>query len=476
MNINYCVETSRMWAIFGTLLIIIKILVPLIIIFLSIFKLIDVVKNGDAESINIAIRSTLTKMVIAILIFLIPTILDTTFSLLLDEDFKTKYEGCYSCLFERSNGECDRLIELYENSKEELEEKENPTLEGNLNTGDLNNPKKKKKKKSSNSSNYGSTYNDSNIGKKTDLNDINNAVGICYSTWFNPIYKKAKLISSGNLKANQFYYWGEPALGFYSSNDKGVIREHMRMFNEANIDFIIIDNTNVQRSWKSGNYWKQMVSQSMKSLMDTINDMNSSGEGAPKVVNWINTNNGSGELADIYNEFYQKEDYASLWLYYEGKPLILTTSKISTGLPITTRKMWGLQSSLQRNEWSFLQLNNDKPSYNSNGVIEQIGVTTASQATYMSITSTAKGRRGGRTFNEQWQVAFKYKPKVVTITWWNEWAAQNLNGKFTDLYNQEYSRDIEPMKGGHGDTYYKWMKEYISAYKNNQTCPYLVSN
>ena len=106
----------------------------------------------------------------------------------------------------------------------------------------------KKKKKKKKSSNYGSTYNDSNIGNKTDLNDISNAVGICYSTWFIPIYKNARLISSGHLKANQFYYWGEPALGFYSSNDKGVIEQHMKMFNEAQIDFIIIDNTNVQKS------------------------------------------------------------------------------------------------------------------------------------------------------------------------------------------------------------------------------------
>ena len=137
--------------------------------------------------------------------------------------------------------------------------------------------------------------------------------------------------------------------------------------------------------------------------------------------------------------------------------------------------MWGLQPSLQRNEWSFLQQNNDKPSYNSEGKIEQIGVSVASQATYMSVTRTAKGRRGGKTFNEQWQTAFKYQPIAVTITWWNEWAAQYINGNFTDLYNQEYSRDIEPMKGGHGRTYYNWMKQYISAYKSNKSCPNLIS-
>ena len=72
-------------------------------------------------------------------------------------------------------------------------------------------------------------------------------------------------------------------------------------------------------------------------------------------------------------------------------------------------------------------------------------------------------------------VAFKYHPKIVTITWWNEWCAINLGGGvYTDLYSQEYSRDIEPMKGGHGDKYYQLMKQYISAYKKNSTCPHLT--
>ena len=66
----------------------------------------------------------------------------------------------------------------------------------------------------------------------------------------------------------------------------------------------------------------------------------------------------------------------------------------------------------------------------------------------------------------------------ITGRWWNEWAAQRIvidgESHFTDNYNQEYSRDIEPMKGGHGDQYYQWMKQYVSAYKNLEECPILV--
>ena len=45
---------------------------------------------------------------------------------------------------------------------------------------------------------------------------------------------------------------------------------------------------------------------------------------------------------------------------------------------------------------------------------------------------------------------------------------------FTDNFNQEYSRDIEPMKGGHGDQYYRWLCEYIRAYRAGEDCPVLV--
>lgn len=80
---------------------------------------------------------------------------------------------------------------------------------------------------------------------------------------------------------------------------------------------------------------------------------------------------------------------------------------------------------------------------------------------------------------EQWKNAFDYRPKAITITWWNEWCAQlfydgNGNPRFVDNYTQEFSRDIEPMEGGHGDMYYQWTKQYIAAYKNMEECPRLV--
>ena len=45
-----------------------------------------------------------------------------------------------------------------------------------------------------------------------------------------------------------FHYWAEPALGYYRSDDAGVIRTHMTQLADAGVDFIIIDNTNMNKA------------------------------------------------------------------------------------------------------------------------------------------------------------------------------------------------------------------------------------
>lgn len=102
----------------------------------------------------------------------------------------------------------------------------------------------------------------------------------------------------------------------------------------------------------------------------------------------------------------------------------------------------------------------------------------------------------GLCFQEQWNRALEADPKFVFITGWNEWSAgkQTMGtdidkelqkwdfypgahlgkaGKtlktgdeyFIDQYNQEYSRDIEPMQGGHTDNYYYQLIANVRKYK-----------
>lgn len=325
------------------------------------------------------------------------------------------------------------------------------------------------------------------ITKKTDL------VGICYSTWFTEILRgknedppNITNILSGYEewgKPYQYYWWAEPALGYYKSDDKQIIRMHMMQLADIGIDYIIIDNTNATLSWKKHSAWNNYISIPCSTILDTICEMRDEGLSTPYVVFWNAANDTKKwDIVDaIYEEFHTQDKWKDCFVYWEGKPFMLTTN-IPSGEPendITIRRQWGLDDNPDTCQWTFLNINNP-PVYDENGFVEQTCVAAAAQESYMSLPS-AHGRNHGIFMYHQWANAFEYRPKAITITWWNEWCAVMMmdnegNRLFTDNYNQEFSRDIEPMKGGHADQYYKWTKTYINAYKNLEKCPVLVES
>ena len=145
------------------------------------------------------------------------------------------------------------------------------------------------------------------------------------------------------------------------------------------------------------------------------------------------------------------------------------------------------------NQWSWLEAHPQHEFRNDKGEIEQMSVGVAQNAVdgKLGVLSnpTAYGRSfhngkepapedcdfTGRNFQEQWERALKVDPEMIFITGWNEWIAGRFdinapfNGatpvSFVDQYNQEFSRDIEPMKGGHGDAFYYQMISNIRRFK-----------
>ncbi len=83
----------------------------------------------------------------------------------------------------------------------------------------------------------------------------------------------------------------------------------------------------------------------------------------------------------------------------------------------------------------------------------------------------------GHNFQEQWNQALKIDPSLIFITGWNEWVMgrntewQGVKNAFPDQFNNEYSRDIEPMKGGFGDNYYYQMIANIRRFKGMKASP-----
>ena len=330
-----------------------------------------------------------------------------------------------------------------------------------------------------------------------DITDKTDLVSICYSVWFDAILGKSggtvdnwhniTEILAGKQDwggSPSFHYWAKPALGYYCSSNKDVIRTHMTQLYTAGVDFIIIDLTNAGDGYIGASAWTDYIQKPMDAICDTIMEMRAEGLGTPYVVFWVG--DGEGPLyRELYDKYHAVEKWKDCFVYWEGKPFLITTHKTPEQFPLkdlfTVRSMWGLGVDYDGGQWSFLSVNNhNKVTNGADGKPEQVSVAVASQETYMS-ASTAHGREGGLFWYAQWRTAFTHHPKIVTLTWWNEWTAQRIdigggNYVFTDNYNEFYSRDIEPMEGGHGDQYYRWMVEYISAYKGGLDCPVLIED
>ncbi len=83
----------------------------------------------------------------------------------------------------------------------------------------------------------------------------------------------------------------------------------------------------------------------------------------------------------------------------------------------------------------------------------------------------------GYNFQEQWQRAFDLNPPFVMVTGWNEWIAGRWGQAggpvvFVDQYDEEFSRDIEPMSGGHGDNYYLQLVANVRRFKGAPALPH----
>jgi hypothetical protein len=147
--------------------------------------------------------------------------------------------------------------------------------------------------------------------------------------------------------------------------------------------------------------------------------------------------------------------------------------------------------------WSWLEVHPQHVFRNSRGEKEQMSVGVAQNAGIHQISSMSEPGARGRSFHdgatdprpgavlhgfnaaEQWDRALREDPRFIFITGWNEWIASRFT-KFADSKlpvvlvdecDQEHSRDIEPMHGGHGDNYFYQMIGNIRRYKGARPVP-----
>lgn len=100
-NINGVRNTLRF---LGYLLLIVKIIIPILLIVLGVVDFYKAMVSSDAESIQKASRMVVTRIIIGVAIFLIPTIVNFVFKGLLRDD-SSSFNKCRICVF--NPNQCD---------------------------------------------------------------------------------------------------------------------------------------------------------------------------------------------------------------------------------------------------------------------------------------------------------------------------------------------------------------------------------
>lgn len=236
-------------------------------------------------------------------------------------------------------------------------------------------------------------------------------VGIFYNTWHHD-YMQSAVNSDKNaprnitqiLLANQedlnnskdytkkgpwgqfhtYHYWGEPLFGYYSlEEDEYVIKKHAQMLSDIGVDTLIIDLTNF---WGSGTdnssssyNWKEICK-----ISETFLSIREAGGKTPQFMflcTW-NPDYAAKAVQRLYDDMYSLNKYSDLWFNWEGKPLIMASSKSIKDQKIldfftfrTPRPELDVNPNV--NEWPWLQIYPQKPAFTATNKQEQVTVGVA---------------------------------------------------------------------------------------------------
>ena len=285
------------------------------------------------------------------------------------------------------------------------------------------------------------------------------------------------------------HYWGQPLFGYYLSTDPWVLRRHARLLADAGIDTLIFDATNAQT------YPKVYTA-----LCETFTAIRKEGGRTPQICFMVNTN-AQQTAQQLYHELYRPGRYQNLWFIWQGKPLLICD-------PAVADQQLKSFFTLRAAHWPFTLVNTPyawhwESAYpqvygytDDPNKPEQVNVAVAQnlRARDAKVTNMSAGNARGRSFHdgkedrspgavnwgynfgEQWKRALELKPPFVMVTGWNEWIAGKFGQPhksvaFVDQFDEEFSRDIEPMKGGHGDNYYYQLVANVRRFKGAPPVP-----
>ena len=286
----------------------------------------------------------------------------------------------------------------------------------------------------------------------------------------------------------EFHYWGQPLYGYYCSDDPWVITRHIELLTMAGVDYLIYDLTN-----------SVVYDAAINAIFKELEFFQEQGFDVPKVAFYTNSHSRV-TLNRCYNTWYKDGKYSDLWYRIDGKPLIIgVSSELNEG----ERDLYFDFFTFKEAQWPFglsLDLENgfpwmdwEYPQKNYNGTMsvslaQHPGAKMSQGARsnkgrgfdYTTFRNVSANTASGSNYAGQWQTALTASGvDNVFITGFNEWIAikyeEGSEVFFVDTYNQEYSRDIEMMKGGYADNYFLQTVDYVKQYKYTAAKHYLYN-
>ena len=287
-----------------------------------------------------------------------------------------------------------------------------------------------------------------------------------------------------------YHHWGEPFYGYYYSNDEWVVRRHMKLLMQANVDFLFFDTTNAA-----------IYRENAKLVMRVLQEYHDEGWKIPQVMFYTNTASGLTVL-DVYDSIYKPGYCPDTWFCMNGKPVIIAVKEECTP---ECQEFFNIKMSQWPNEpdklggWPWMDFTHPQRVFaNLDGEDEVINVSVAQHSGNIRFGDSVLygetsncGRayhngvndpdpdawKKGYNFAEQFDRAVETDPPIVLVTGWNEWIAGYWSGvperpvMFVDAANYEYSRDIEMMRGGYFDNYFMQLVSYVRKYKGTDETP-----
>ena len=299
-------------------------------------------------------------------------------------------------------------------------------------------------------------------------------------------------------KVGDMHWFAEPLYGYYYASDTWVLRKHMELLTNANIDFLYFDVTN-------GYIYKDNALKVMK----ICHELNNQGYDAPQVVFYTNSKSEQ-VMKKIYDEIYSKNLYPDTWFYVDGKPCIVGVESGNVNNFFTVKAPQWPNEITKNNSWPWMDFEWPQRIYtDAMGNPSAISVSIAQHNGNINFSTSSlygSSSNRGRSFNNgyasmkeyraaydannlltmlglnfqaQWDRAIKANVPYVLVTGWNEWVAQRQSKygnqvSFIDTASMEFSRDAEMMRGGYFDNYY--MQLILNIQRLKGSAPIIVQD